>query len=132
MAARGCAKEVVSVRRNSLGLYHMSGLINATGGRRMAKHKRVCKREDESDIGAASEDPNRQIWDDSELLIKAMHELRDRAKVDVERYLSSNKSSEALANIVHDGLVSVWIRPMAEYDSIPVELETRRYLWAQS
>lgn len=97
----------------------------------MAERKRQCKREDESDTDAASEDSDKSFWDDQEFLAETMHELIGRTSADILGYLRGKKSPDALANTIHDGLVSVWEGPMADYGSVQDNLERKRLLWAQ-
>jgi hypothetical protein len=97
----------------------------------MAERKRHCKREDGSDTEAASDNSDKPFWDDQEFLVEAMHELIGRSHADVVSYLRGEKSPGALADIVHDGLVSVWDYPVANHGLVPKELEKKRALWAQ-
>jgi hypothetical protein len=60
-----------------------------------------------------------------------MHDLIGRTDADIDSYLRGKKSPEALADIVHDGLVSVWDRPVADHGLIPEALEKKRLAWMQ-
>jgi hypothetical protein len=106
-------------------------LMNATDNRRMAERKRHCKREDDSDTDVASEDSDKPWWHDQALLTEAMHDLIGRADADIDSYLRGEKSPNALADIVHDGLVSVWNGPVASHGLVPEALEKRRLAWFQ-
>ena len=102
------------------------------GGRRMAERKRHCKREDGSDTDADSDASEKPFWDDEELLTEAMHELISRSNADVGDYLRGDKSALAMANIVHDGLVGVWERPVADYGHIVEDLARKQDAWARA
>jgi hypothetical protein len=105
--------------------------MHDVGSRRMAARKRQCKREDESDTNAASVNSDKPFWDDQEFLAETMHALINRTSADIDGYLRGDKSPEALANIVHDGLVSVWDGPLADYGSEQEDLEKKRKLWSE-
>jgi hypothetical protein len=88
----------------------------------MAQRKRHCKRNYDSDI-EDSNDATRSIRDQDELLIAAMRELMVRSDTNIETFFNSDRSAEALANMVQDGLVSVSDGTVADHDSVPDELE---------
>ncbi|KAF1917765.1 hypothetical protein BDU57DRAFT_494022 [Ampelomyces quisqualis] len=106
-----------------------AGKRGTNGSRCMAERKRRCKREDESDTDIATENSDRLLWDDQAFLAEVMHELIGRADTDVEGYLRGDKSVGALADIVHDGLVSVWDGPAADHGRVPEGLEKKRIAW---
>jgi hypothetical protein len=61
-----------------------------------------------------------------------MRELIRRSGADVNSYLDGDKNSYALADILHDGLVSVWDKPVARHGVLPDQLRNRRDAWAQT
>lgn len=106
-------------------------LMDASGTLRMAERKRRCKREDESDTDVASESSDKPFWDNQAFLAEVMHDLIGRTDADIDSYLRGEKSAEALADIVHDGLVSVWDGPVADHGLVPEALEMKRLAWMQ-
>lgn len=97
----------------------------------MAERKHHCRRDGEPDREIAGDDADKSFRDNQDFLAEAMHELIGRTDADVESYLRGERNPDALADIVHDGLVSVWDRPMADYGQLPEELQIRWSLWTQ-
>jgi hypothetical protein len=58
-----------------------------------------------------------------------MRNLLHASEVDFVSYLNGEKDADALALIVHDGLVEHWDRPQAVYSTLPEELARKYELW---
>ncbi|KAF2832673.1 hypothetical protein CC86DRAFT_401422 [Ophiobolus disseminans] len=101
-------------------------------GRRMAERKRHCKREEGSDTDAASDTSDKPFWYDQEFLAEVMNDLINRSGADVVSYLKGEKTPDALADIVHDGLVEVWESPVAGYILTPDELSRKHDAWVRA
>ncbi|KAF2683214.1 hypothetical protein K458DRAFT_390481 [Lentithecium fluviatile CBS 122367] len=77
-------------------------------------------------------EPDEPFWNDTTFLADTMHELVSRTDADIDGYLKSEKTTEALADIVRDGLVEAWDRPRAGYCYVPGELIRREKAWAKA
>jgi hypothetical protein len=102
------------------------------GIRRRAERKRHCQREQDLDIDRYSGNADNALLNNDKFLAYSMRKLIRRSGADVEYYPEGDDSPEALANIVHDGLVSVWDRPVARHGVLPDQLRNRRDSWAQN
>ena len=89
----------------------------------MTKAKQCGKKQktehNDGDDDAASNTNDNLFGHDSNFLAETMHLLIDRSEVDVEIYLIGEKNPRALADVVHDGLVNVWDRPLAGWFNVP-------------
>jgi hypothetical protein len=108
------------------------GLMYNIGIRLLAERKRHYQREKTSDIDLVSDNTDKPALDDDEFLANTMRELIRRSGADVNSYLDGDKNSDALASILHDGLVSVWEKPVARHGVLPEQLKKRKDAWAQS
>jgi hypothetical protein len=125
--AKPCASECFEVAS------HMElELMYNIGIRRTAERKRHCQREKDSDSDLISDNTDKPALDDDEFLAHTMRELIRRSGADVNSYLDGDKNSYALADILHDGLVSVWDKPVARHGVLPDQLRNRRDAWAQT
>lgn len=126
-------------RKSCTGRYNRSKrksqLTVLVVSRHPCKRKRLCKREDGSDIEIEFNDPEKSNEAGEEFLTDSMINLIIRARMDPSGVLSENRGPETpeeLADMVHDGLVSVWDGPVANHDLVPEELERKQALWNQS
>lgn len=108
----------------------MKVLMDSTGGRRVAERKRQCRREDDSDTDAASDDSNKLFWHDDEFFAEVMHELIVRSGTNVASYLKGKREVNTFVNTIHDGLVEVWTGPVADHAVALGGLARKQALWA--
>lgn len=110
----------------------MVQLTVITGSRHLNERKRLCKREDESDNDTDANDTEASMDADDLFLIKSMRELIKRTDEDPSGTPGEDNSAEAFANRMHDSLVNIWNGPVADYESVPEDLERKEVLRDQS
>ncbi|KAF1950647.1 hypothetical protein CC80DRAFT_598062 [Byssothecium circinans] len=81
-----------------------------------------------SDSDPSSYEP---FWHDKHFLAETMHFLIERSDADIETYIKGEKTVDALADIVHDGLVDAWEKPVAGYLVVPEGLVRKQEVWAK-
>jgi hypothetical protein len=90
--------------------------------------KRKTGHNDDDDAAASNTNDN-PFGYDSDFLAETMKLLIDRTEDEVKTYLRGEKDPGALADIVHDGLVSVWDRPLARWFIIPHGILNKYIAW---
>lgn len=97
------------------------------------ERKRQCKRiyQHEQELELVSSTRENTARDDEKFYAETMRIMIARSGADVDDYLKDTRSVDALADIVHDGLVSVWEAPVAGYHTIPDELTRKELAWGE-
>jgi len=105
-------------------------LIVLPGSMTKAKQcEKKQKTEHSDDNDAVANTNGTPFWQDSNFLAETMDLLIHRSRADVEAYLTE-KDSDALADIVHDGLVNVWDRPLVRWNIVPHGIASKSVAWA--
>jgi hypothetical protein len=99
----------------------------------MTKAKQCGKKQktehSDDDDAAAANTNDAPFWHDSNFLAETMDLLIHRSRADLKAYLTE-KDSDALADIVHDGLVNVWERPLVKWNTVPHGIASKSVAWA--